>query len=82
MQGAQLKMMGIVKPWAPPHSYGLVIRLDAQGHVRYGLHSRFDGKHHGVVAAVQCDDDLFVLAKGCRRVLRLSVAGVERSLQP
>ena len=25
MQGAQLKMMGIVKPWAPPRSYGLVI---------------------------------------------------------
>ena len=28
MQGAQLKKMGIVKPWAPPRSYGLVIRLD------------------------------------------------------
>ena len=29
MQGAHLKMMGVVKPWAPPRSYGLVIRLDA-----------------------------------------------------
>jgi len=81
MQGAQLKMMGVVKPWAPPRSYGLVIRLTEEGLVRYSLHSRFDGKHHGVVAAVECGGDLFVLAKGCRKILRLSVAGAERSLQ-
>jgi hypothetical protein len=81
MQGAQLKMMGVVKPWAPPRSYGLVIRLTEQGLVRYSLHSRFDGKHHGVVAAVECGGDLFVLAKGCRRILRLSISGAERSLQ-
>ena len=80
MQGAQLKMMGIVKPWAPPRSYGLVIRLDAEGRVRYSLHSRFDGKNHGVVAAVECVGDLYVLAKGSRRVLRLNVAAAERSL--
>lgn len=81
MQGAQLKMMGVVKPWAPPRSYGLVIRLTDKGLVRYSLHSRFDGKHHGVVAAVECGGDLFVLAKGCRRILRLSVADAQRSLQ-
>jgi hypothetical protein len=52
-----------------------------EGLVRYSLHSRFDGKHHGVVAAVECGGDLFVLAKGCRKILRLSVAGAERSLQ-
>ena len=81
MQGAQLKMMGVVKPWAPPRSYGLVIRLSPEGRVRYSLHSRFDGKHHGVVAAVECQGDLFVLAKGCGRILRLSVTDAERSLQ-
>jgi len=81
MQGAQLKMMGVVKPWAPPRSYGLVIRLTDKGLVRYSLHSRFDGKHHGVIAAVECGGDLFVLAKGCRRILRLSIADAQRSLQ-
>ena len=29
MQGAHLKTMGIIKPWAPPRSYGLVVRLGA-----------------------------------------------------
>ena len=81
MQGAHLKMMGVVKPWAPPRSYGLVIRLSPEGRVRYSLHSRFDGKHHGVVAAVECAEHLFVLAKGCGRVLRLSIAGAEQGLQ-
>ena len=81
MQGAQVKMMGVVKPWAPPRSYGLVIRLSPEGRVRYSLHSRFDGKHHGVVSAVECGADLYVLAQGCGRILRLSIADAERSLQ-
>ena len=80
MQGAHLKMMGVVKPWAPPRSYGLVIRLDEQGLIRYSLHSRFDGKHHGIVAAVERDGWLYLLSKGRRRLLRLSVAAAEASL--
>jgi hypothetical protein len=80
MQGAHLKMMGVVKPWAPPRSYGLVIRLDDQGLIRYSLHSRFDGQHHGVVAAVECAGQLYLLAQGRKRLLRLSIADTERSL--
>ena len=81
MQGAHIKTMGILKPWAPPRSYGLVIRLTPEGLIRYSLHSRVDGKNHGVVAAVECQGSLFVLAKGRRRVLRLDIAEIERSLQ-
>ena len=43
MQGAHIKTMGVIKPWAPPRSYGLVIRLDADGAPLYSLHSRVDG---------------------------------------
>lgn len=80
MQGAQLKVMGVVKPWAPPRSYGLVIRLTDAGLVRYSLHSRFDGRHHGIVAAVERDGALYLLAKGARRLLRVDIAAAERSL--
>ena len=82
MQGAHIKTMGILKPWAPPRSYGLVIRLDEQGLPRYSLHSRVDGRHHGVVAAVECRGQLYVLAKGCGKILRLAVAAVEEELLP
>jgi len=78
LQGAHLKMRGIHKPWAPPRSYGLVMRLSPDGLIRYSLHSRVDGKNHGVVAAVECSGTLFVLAKGRRRILKLAVADAER----
>jgi sugar lactone lactonase YvrE len=81
MQGAHIKTMGILKPWAPPRSYGLVVRLAPDGLLRYSLHSRVDGKNHGVVAAIEIDGALYMLAKGPRRLLRISVQDVERSVQ-
>lgn len=54
LQGAGVKMRGVLKPWAPPRSYGLVIKLSAAGTVQYSFHSRLDGIHHGVVAAAEC----------------------------
>lgn len=80
MQGAQLKMMGIVKPWAPPHSYGLVIRLDGRGLVRYSLHSRYDGRNHGIAAIAACGDTLYLLAKGNGRLLALDIGATQREL--
>ena len=80
MQGAHLKTMGVVKPWAPPRSYGLVIRLNADGVPLYSLHSRVDGENHGVVAAAELDGALYVLAKGPRRLLRLSIREAKEAL--
>jgi len=81
MQGAQLKVMGVVKPWAPPRAYGLLIRLDAAGQPRYSLHSRFDGRHHGIVAAVEFSGRLHILSKGSRCVLRMDVSRFEQELR-
>jgi hypothetical protein len=80
MQGAHIKTMGVVKPWAPPRSYGLVIRLDAAGVPRYALHSRVDGVNHGIVVAVEMNGSLFAIAKGPGRLLRLPLATIEREL--
>jgi hypothetical protein len=68
--------MGVIKPWAPPRSYGLVIRLNAEGTPLYSLHSRVDGINHGVVSAVEIGGDLVLVAKGPGRVLRLPLAGL------
>jgi hypothetical protein len=76
LQGAHIKTMGVMKPWAPPRSYGLVIRLGADGVPRYSLHSRADGINHGIVAAVEHGGDLVMIAKGPRRVLRLPLAAL------
>jgi len=81
MQGAHIKTMGVVKPWAPPRSYGLVIRLDADGVPLYAVHSRVDGVNHGVVAAVEMGGSLFAIAKGPGRLLRMPLAGIEQELR-
>jgi hypothetical protein len=81
MQGAHIKTMGVVKPWAPPRSYGLVIRLDAEGVPLYALHSRVDGINHGIVAAVEIDSALYAIAKGPGRLLRVPLAIIEQELR-
>jgi hypothetical protein len=81
MQGAHIKTMGVVKPWAPPRSYGLVIRLSASGVPLCALHSRVDGVNHGVVAAVEMDGALFAIAKGPGRLLRLRLPMIEAELR-
>lgn len=80
LQGAGVKMRGVIKPWAPPRSYGLVMKLSADGTILYSLHSRLDGHHHGVVAAVECASNLYVLSKGSGKLLRLAVAEIERAV--
>jgi hypothetical protein len=81
MQGAHLKTMGVVKPWAPPRSYGLVIRLGDSGVALYALHSRVDGANHGIVSAVELDGALYALAKGPGRLLRVPLADIEKELR-
>ena len=80
MQGAHLKTMGVVKPWAPPRSYGLVIRLAADFSPMFSFHSRVDGENHGVVAAAELNGSLYVLAKGPRRLLRLTLSEAKEGL--
>ncbi len=80
MQGAHLRTMGVLKPWAPPRSYGLVVRLSAAGQPMYSLHSRVDGANHGIVASAEVGGFLYLLAKGPGRLLRLAIADIEQEL--
>jgi hypothetical protein len=73
LQGAGVKQMGVLKPWAPPRSYGLVLHVDARGRVTQSLHSQVDGQHHGITAVAECGDALFVASKGSGRLLRIAL---------
>lgn len=68
LQGGGIKKLGIRKPWAPPRSYGLVVRLDAQAEPLFSMHSRVDGHCHGVMAAREADGRLIVVSKGDGRL--------------
>ena len=64
LQGGGLKHLGIVKPWAPTRSYGLVLRLDQAFQPVFSMHSRADGRRHGITSCLEADGRLLATSKG------------------
>lgn len=77
MQGGGIKSMGMLKPWAPTRSYGLVCKLDADFQPQWSAHSRADGRRHGVTSAVEMDDRLYVGCQGGGEVVSLALQAQE-----
>ena len=77
LQQGGVRQMGILKPWAPARSYGLVVRLDAEFQPLYSLHSRVGGNHHGVTAVAEFHDALLVLSRGAGKVLRIPLSDIK-----
>jgi hypothetical protein len=69
LQLGGLRALGIEKPWAPPRSYGLLARLDADGEVVETLHSRVGGKNHGITSVIETAQGVVIVSKGSGRVL-------------
>ena len=74
-QIGRIKKLGIQKPWAPPRSYGLVARLDANGQAIESFHSRSSGKFHGVTSVAVDHDCVLVASKGHGKIARIPIAG-------
>lgn len=74
LQGGGIKHLGILKPWAPTQSYGLVIRLDAAMQPLESFHSRADGTIHGITSCVELGDRLYAGSKGADCVVALDLA--------
>jgi hypothetical protein len=73
LQGGQIRKLGVIKPWAPPRSYGLVARLDDDGHVSESLHSRGGRQRHGVTSVRQFGDRVLVAVRGGDVVLEVAL---------
>jgi len=63
--------MGVRKPWAPARSYGLIARLDDRFRPVSSLHSRADGRRHGIKDVVEIGGALFVASKGGNAILAI-----------
>ena len=75
LQGGALKQLGIMKPWAPSRSVGLVIHLNDDFVPTRSHHSRADGKNHGTTSCAHWRGDLIVASHGNDRLLLLSQKG-------
>ena len=74
LQGGGVKHLGMLKPWAPTLSFGMVIRMDENCLPIESFQSRADGRTHGVVGAVLHGDSLCVASRGDGVIARLGVA--------
>ena len=63
-QQGGVKQLGVVKPWSPSRSYGLIARLDAAYRPTDSLHSRTNGRRHGVTSCLESGGRLYFTAKG------------------
>lgn len=74
LQGGGVKQMGVLKPWAPTLSYGLVVRLSPELAPEASLHSRANGAVHGITSLAALPGKLWVGAKGDGKILAIETA--------
>jgi len=79
LQGGGVKHFGQLKPWAPTMSAGLCVKLNNTFQPDFSLHSRADGKTHGVTSIIECGDDLFIAAHGDNVVVSIPLKNVGES---
>jgi len=70
MQVGAVKTLGVHKPWAPTRSYGLAVRLGPDFTPAASLHSRADGRRHGVTSCLEHRDGVIVTCRGDGVVIR------------
>jgi hypothetical protein len=73
LQAGSVRQMGIMKPWAPSRSYGMVAKLDREMRPVASFHSRADGMMHGIASVVEFDGDVFAASRGGGTLLRLDI---------
>jgi hypothetical protein len=75
-QQGGVKQLGVLKPWSPNRSYGLVARLDHAYRPNASFHSRAHGRRHGVTSCLAVDGRLLFCAKGDGVVASCDYEGV------
>jgi hypothetical protein len=69
--GGAIKQLGILKPWAPTRSYGLLLRLNESFQPIASFHSRGDGKRHGITSCLDSGDKVLVTSKGSDTIVSI-----------
>ncbi len=73
LQAGSVRQMGVMKPWAPSRSYGLVVRLGRGFAPMESYHSRADGTMHGIASTAELDGHLYAASRGSGTLLRMAL---------
>lgn len=71
LQGGAQKHLGMLKPWAPTRSYGLVVKLNDAFRPVMSYHSRADGTRHGVFTCVPFEGKALAASKGGNAIVEI-----------
>jgi hypothetical protein len=82
LQGGAQKHLGMLKPWAPTRSYGLVVKLDRQFRPIFSFHSRADGRRHGVTSCIEVGGRVLATSKGGDTIVQLDPAVAKPAAMP
>ena len=74
LQGGSVKQMGMLKPWAPTRSFGLLVKLNHHLQPDESFHSRADGKWHGITSAALMGEQIVLSSRGGKALI-----GIEKS---
>lgn len=74
LQGGAQKHLGMLKPWAPTRSYGLIVKLDEAFRPVASWHSRADGTRHGVFTCLRAGDRLLAASRGGDAIVAVPLA--------
>jgi hypothetical protein len=69
VQSGGVRHLGMVKPWAPTRSYGLIVRLDGEFNPRSSFHSRAGANRHGITAVAEHGDRVLAACAGTNQLL-------------
>jgi ABC-type sugar transport system ATPase subunit len=64
LQMGRIRTFGLMKPWAPPRSYGLIFKLDAEFDPVLSMHSRVNGTRHGITSVREHEGAVYSVCKG------------------
>lgn len=78
IRGGTVKRMGQTKAWAPSNSYGLVVKLDHNMQPVVSLHSRADGKRHGVMSVTEAGGSLWLASRGNGEIVTAPLNQIDR----
>lgn len=77
MQQGAVKKLGVIKPWAPPRSYGLIVELNEEFQPVQSLHSRSDGHRHGTTSIAEEDGAIYATSYGAGEIISFPAVNVE-----
>ncbi|MEO8923590.1 MAG: strictosidine synthase [Caldimonas sp.] len=82
LQGGGVKQMGILKPWAPSLSYGLLAKLDVDFQLRESFHSRAGGTRHGITSCIEHSGRVLVASRGGNALVALPTGDEQTEAAP